>query len=245
MKHTYLLFFLLVVSCSSPRPKGATEAEILYREAKKLAEDKHYLLATEKINVIRSRFPYSYYSAHAQLLGADILYEQQNHVEAAAAYIVFKDFYPKYKRAPYVLYRIGESFYRQLPSTHDRDLEPGFEAIKYYRELTRLYPTSKYAREAQKKIERCLNMIQDQERYIADFYFKTKAYDSARYRYLSILENLSSNKRIRDHAILRVVAVSDALGDKKSCEKYYEKYKKHIGQAYRGELKKSYLRCVK
>ena len=244
MKYIFLLFILLMGSCSSSRPKGSTEAEILYQEAKKLADDKHYMLATEKINIIRSKYPYSYYSTHAQLLSADILYEQKNYTEAAAAYIVFKDFYPKYKRASYVLSRIADSFYNQLPSTHDRDLSSGYEAIKYYRELMRVYPTSKYAREARKKIERCVNMIQEQEKYIADFYFKTKAYDSARYRYLTILENFASSKKIRDHAILRVISASEALEDKKSCEKYYKKYRKLIHETYRGKLKESYLHCV-
>ena len=245
MRNIFLLFILLIGSCSSPRPQGTTEAEVLYREAKELADNKHYMLATEKINIIRSKYPYSYYSTHAQLLSADILYDQKNYSEAAAAYIVFKDFYPKYKRASYVLSRIADSFYNQLPSTHDRDLSSGFEAIKYYRELIRNYPASGHAREAQKKIERCLNMIQGQEKYIADFYFKTKVYDSARYRYLAILENFALNKNIRDYAILRVIAASDALEDKKSCEKHYKKYEKLIHQNYREELKESYLRCVK
>ena len=241
----FLFLLLLAMSCSSPRPKGVTEAEVLYQEAKKLAEDKHYLLAMEKINIIRSKYPYSYYSTHAQLLNADILYDQKNYTEAAAAYIVFKDFYPKYKRADYVLYRIADSFYHQLPSTHDRDLSPGFEAIKYYRDLKRVFSSSKYAKEAEKKIKRCLDMIQDKEKYIADFYFKTKDYASARHRYLSILENFGSNERIRDHAILRVLEASDALNDSKSCEKYYKKYFKLIRQSYREDFKQSHERCVK
>ena len=244
MRYIFLLLILLLGSCSSSRPKGSTEAEVLYREAKKLVDSKHYMLATEKINIIRSKYPYSYYSTHAQLLSADILYEQKNYTEAAAAYIVFKDFYPKYKRASYVLSRIADSFYNQLPSTHDRDLNPGYEAIKYYRELVRIYPTSQYAQEAKKKIERCVNMIQEQEKYIADFYFKTKAYDSARYRYLTILENFTANKKIRDHAILRVIATSEALKDKKSCEKYYKKYKKLIHKNYREELKEAHAHCA-
>ena len=239
-----LLFLLLMGACSTPRPKGSTEAEVLYREAKKLAGSKHYMLAIEKINMIRSRYPYSYYATHAQLLNADILYDQKNYTESAAAYIVFKDFHPKYKRAPYVLYRIADSFYHQLPSTHDRDLSPGFEAIKYYRELMRVYPKSKYAGVARKNIRRCLDMLQDKERYIADFYFKTEDYGSARYRYLTILENFASNERIRDHAILRAIAASDALDDKKSCGKYYRKYRKRIRLDYREKLKQSYTRCV-
>ena len=243
MKYAILLL-LLMASCSTPRPKGATEAEVLYQEAKTFAEGKHYLLAMEKINIIRSKYPYSLYATHAQLLNADILYEQKNYTEAAAAYIVFKDFHPRYERAPYVLYRIAESFYHQLPPSYDRDLTPAFEAIKHYRDLTRVHPSSPYAAKSQKKIQKCLNMIEDKEQYIADFYFKTEDYQSARHRYLSILENFALNERTRDHAALRVVAASEALKDKPSCEKYYKKYAKLIRETYQKRLKKAYLRCV-
>ena len=245
MGYLSLFFLLFLGACSTPRPKGNTEAEVLYQEAKKFAEDRHYMLAIEKINIIRSKYPYSYYATHAQLLSADILYDQKNYTEAAAAYIVFRDFHPKYKRASYVLYRIASSFYNQLPPTHDRDLSPGFEAIKHYRELIKAYPNSKYAKIAREKIENCLRMIREKERYIADFYFKTKDYKSARYRYLSILEDFPSNKKIWIHAILRIMAASDALNDKKSCEKYYKKYQKLIYKGHQKKLQRSYARCVK
>ena len=247
MKKSILLLLTLPLfyfSCSSPRPKGSTEAEILYQEAKEFISDKRYLLATERLNLIRSKYPYSYYATHAELLGADILYSQKNYTEAAAAYLVFKDFHPKYKRLSYVLYRIADSFYHQLPSTFDRDLTPGFEAIKYYKELIRTYPKSKHVKEAKNRITEASNMIQDKEQYIADFYFKTKVFDSARHRYLSILKDFAQNKRIRDHSIVRTIETSRKLGDKAACKKYYNKYKSLIKRSRLKELKRAYSRCV-
>ena len=56
MKTILFLLSLIVISinlsCSSKRPKGQTEAEILYKESKQFMEDGQYLLAIEKLNKI-------------------------------------------------------------------------------------------------------------------------------------------------------------------------------------------------
>ena len=151
-KNLTILFLLQgLLSCAIERPKGKTEAEILYKEAQKLMKDGRYLLATEKLNTIRSQYPYSYYATHAELLSADVLFAQKNFVEAAAAYIVFKDFHPKHKKLSFVLWRIGESFFKQMPSSFDRDLASGIESIKYFKRLIDLYPESEYASKAKRE----------------------------------------------------------------------------------------------
>ena len=89
MKAILLVLSFIVVtvnlSCSSKRPKGQTEAEILYKESKKFMEDGQYLLAIEKLNKIQSEFPFSYYATPSELLRADIYFEQENFQEAAAS----------------------------------------------------------------------------------------------------------------------------------------------------------------
>ena len=121
MKIIWLVFSVLVVmtnfSCSSKRPKGQTEAEILYKESKKFMEDGQYLLAIERLNKIQSEFPFSYYSTPSELLRADIYFAQKNFEEAAASYKVFLELHPHHKRASYVLYKLSESYFQQLPST--------------------------------------------------------------------------------------------------------------------------------
>ncbi|MFT6604810.1 MAG: outer membrane protein assembly factor BamD, partial [Bacteriovoracaceae bacterium] len=126
----FLFASLFLASCSSTRPSGKTEAEVLYKEAQMLVDDGRYLMATEKLNSLRSQFPYSYFATHAELLQADILFDQENFVEAAAAYILFKDFHPRHKKISYVVWRIAESFNNQRPASYDRDLSPLYEAIK-------------------------------------------------------------------------------------------------------------------
>lgn len=232
----YLILLLLFISCSTPRPSGNTEAEILYKEAEGLIKDGHYIMATEKLNAIRSQYPYSYYATHAELKQADILFQQENYIESAAAYILFKDFHPKFKKNDYVVMRIAESFYNQLPSTFDRDLSPSYEAIKYYEEVIRTYPTSDNIATAKERIVHCKNQLRKKEKYIADFYFKTEVYDSARHRYLSILENGINDSNLRDYYIVRLIKSSENLKDKKTCLTHYEKFRDTISKDKKSEL---------
>jgi outer membrane protein assembly factor BamD len=178
LKFIILLLSLFAISCASKRPEGSTEAEILYKEAKDLISKSRFIQATEKLNSIRSQYPYSFYATHAELLQADIL---------------FRDFHPKYNELGYVVFRISESFYRELPATFDRDLTAGIEAIKYFKELILNYPNTEYVKDAQSRINQIEEMIERKEIYIADFYFKTKDYGAAKARYEDILKFLKNN----------------------------------------------------
>lgn len=190
VKFIVLALSVLVISCATKRPEGATEAEVLYKEAQTLMKKSRYIQATEKLNLIRSQYPYSFYATHAELLQADILFAQENYAESAAAYILFRDFHPKYSELGYVVFRISESFYRQLPETFDRDLSAGIEAIKYFNELLTTYSNTEYVKDAQARISQIEDMLEKKEIYIADFYFRTKDYFAAKNRYEDILKTL-------------------------------------------------------
>ncbi|TDJ05093.1 MAG: outer membrane protein assembly factor BamD [Deltaproteobacteria bacterium] len=218
-----ICIMLLIFGCATERPAGKTEAEVIYKEAMQYMKDGHYLAATERLNLIRSKYPYSFYATHAELLYADILYEQDNYVEAGAAYLLFRNIHPKHEKMNYVTFRIAESHYRQLPGSYDRDLTPAHEAIKYYNELLNSFGESKYTKEAQKKIDKCKQMLRRKERYIADFYYKTGVYDSARYRYLDILKSYDV-ELLKDHSMIRVVRASSNLEEYKACVDYGQEY---------------------
>lgn len=203
VKLLLLALSLLVISCATKRPEGQTEAEVLFKEAKELVSKSRYIQATEKLNAIRSQFPYSFYATGAELMQADILFSQENYAESAAAYILFRDFHPKYDQLGYVVFRISESFFRQLPSTFDRDLSAGVEAIKYYNELLLTYSNTEYVKDAQSRITMIEDMMEKKEIYIADFYFKTKDYFAAKARYQDILVTLK-NQEERPRIMARI-----------------------------------------
>jgi len=220
---SFILVLVFSFSCATDRPSGKTEAEALYKEALGLVEEGHYQFAQERLNEIKSKYPYSFYATHAELLAADILYKQESFVEAASAYTLFKDFHPKHEKIDYVIWRVAESYNEQIP-TFDRDLTPAFQAIKYYREVISRFPKSKYIKNAREKIDFAEEKIRAKEQYIADFYFKTKEYSAAEYRYRDILKTFHRPKSFIDHAKVRLV--KSAYNQKKidECKKYFKSY---------------------
>lgn len=237
-----LVLLLLVVACSSDKPKGRTEAEVLYKEAQELMEAERYILATEKLNAIKTQHPYSFYATPAELMQADVLYLQESYVEAAAAYLLFRDFHPRHEKIPYVIFRIAESFYKQIPDTIDRDLEPAMESIKYYDEVVVKYPDTSYRKKAEKKIKKAKSMLRAKDQYIADFYFKTDKFAPARYWYLDILEN-HQNKTTRSHAMLRTILASYELKEWKPCLDYIDKFYDLVDKEAQKEIKSIKKEC--
>ncbi len=240
----YLILFFFILSCSSDKPKGRTEAEVLFKEAQELVESERYILATEKLNSIKTQHPYSFYATPAELLQADVLYLQESYVEAAAAYLLFRDFHPKHEKIAYVIYRIAESFYKQIPDTIDRDLEPALEAVKYYDEVVQKYPDSSYRIDAEGRIANAKKMLRQKDLYIADFYFKTELYSPARYWYLDILEN-HQDEETRKHAMFRTIKASLELKEGQTCLDYIEKFYQLVDKDSQKEIKSIKKKCKK
>ncbi len=223
---TKLLTLLLFISCSSideSKIKGKTDAELLYNQAKALSDKKSYTVALEKIALIRSKYPYSYYATPAELLSADILFKQANYLEAATSYHVFKELHPRYKDMDYVLFKIAESYYKQMPPTSDRDISMTQRAIRSYGEFLARFPNSENKKVALEHLEECKKMVISKERNIADFYFKTKNYQAARYRYLH-MANRFKESDISNYSKMKVVETSYLLKDYPMCLNYIKMF---------------------
>ncbi len=244
IKFCALIVLLVCLSCSSDKPDGKTEAEVLFKEAQELMEAERFILATEKLNLIKTQHPYSFYATPAELLQADVLFMQESYVESAAAYLLFRDFHPKHEKIPYVVFKIGESYYKQIPDSIDRDLEPAMESIKYYDEVIQKYGDSSYAKDAKKSIEKSLKMLRQKDQYIADFYFKTKEWSAARYWYLDIMENHKESK-LRHHAMVRTVEATRQLKEWDSCKDYSEKFLAEVDKEDKRAIKLSLDNCNK
>lgn len=240
MKYFFLL--LLVISCASDSPDGRTQAEILFKEAEELMKAERYILATEKLNLIKTQHPYSFYATPAELMQADILYLQESYVESAAAYLLFRDFHPRHEKIPYVVFKIAQSYYKQIPDTIDRDLDPAIESIKYFEEVIQKYPDSSHRPTAEKRIKAAKKMLRQKDQYIADFYFKTKEFSAARYWYLDMIEN-HQDQKTRNHAMLRTVLATQKLKEWDPCLEYAEKFYESVDKEAQKEIKSTKEKC--
>jgi outer membrane protein assembly factor BamD len=241
-----LLFVLLIlIGCSSDEGKGKTEAEKLFNEATKLVKAERYILATEKLNLIKTQHPYSFYATPAELMLAEVQFKQENYIESAASFLLFRDFHPKHERIAWVIFMIGESYYKQLPATIDRDLESGAEALKYYDELINKYPQDANVAESQKRTNEIMGMLRQKDQYIADFYFRTKVWQASRWWYQDILERYKKGDPVPEHAMVRMVAASCQMKKWDDCLTLAEKFTPLVDKKGQEEIRSWEINCKK
>ncbi len=181
---------LLVTSgCSSVETRDQSTPEGAFKSAEDYEKDERYEEAIQKYSDVKNKFPYSRLASDAELRIADLQFKREAYPEAQGAYQLFKEFHPKHPQIDYVTFRLGLSYYNQLPSTIDRDLSLADKAILYFDETVNSYPNSPYAKEAKERREAALKMLAEKEMYIAKFYDRRKNWDSSVNRYETILKS--------------------------------------------------------
>jgi outer membrane protein assembly factor BamD len=195
-----LLLSLFLFSCSSLDKIDTSTPEGAFKMAEKYEEVERFEEAITRYNEVRTKFPYSKYSVEAQLRIADIQYKRQYYLEAATAYQIFREFYPKHPKTEFIIYRVGMSYFQQLPTTVDRDLAASAEALSAFNEYLERFPGGDHAPEIKEKKADTINKLIDKELYIANYYYKQEQYLSALGRYQDISEKYSDSEQALEAA---------------------------------------------
>lgn len=183
------MFAFVLSSCSSIETRDVSTPEGAFKSAEDFEKDERFEEAIQKFSEVKNKFPYSRFAADAELKIADLHFKREAYPEAQGAYQLFKEFHPKHPQSDYVTFRLGLSYYNQLPPTPDRDLSLADKAILYFDETSNSYPNSPYAKEAREKREAALKMLAEKEIYIAKFYDKRKFWESSVTRYEQVLKS--------------------------------------------------------
>ncbi len=183
-----LLVLALLVGCTFKEvvPKKAETLD--FQRAKDFQKASRYDLAIEKFEAIKNKYPLTPEAIEAELEIAESYYLQGSYVESLAYFQSFHDLHPNYKKVDFASFRVGMSYYKQIPSTIDRDLSAASKAIEAFDEFLDRYPRSSYVPEAQAKKQDCRLKLAQKEYYIGDFYYRQKQYQSAAGRFEIILK---------------------------------------------------------
>lgn len=208
----------ILMGCSSIE-RNSNTPEGAFAIAEEFDKGERYEEALRRYNEVKNKFPYSNYATKAELAIADVYYKQESYPEAQVAYQMFKELHPTVPNADYVQFRIGMSYFNQLPSSIDRDLTQANDAILNLSEVIKKYPNSEYASEAKEKRSTTIKMLAEKEEYIADFYFKRKIYDSALGRYEGLYENYKG-LGFDAKALSRAAICASKIGDSPKAKKF-------------------------
>jgi outer membrane protein assembly factor BamD len=214
----FLGFFVLNLGACSSSEKNSDTPEGSYALAQEFEKEERFEEAIRRYNELKNKFPYSKFATMAELAIADSYYKQESFAEAQVAYQSFKDLHPRHAQIDYVTFRLGLSYFSQLPSTVDRDLTLASSSILFFEEVLSRFPNSEHAKEALEKKNAAVKMLAEKEEYIADFYFIREKYDSAMTRYEYLLSRYPGSG-LDAKAMLRAALCAHRLGEQEKAKK--------------------------
>jgi len=197
---------------STALPEDITAAEI-YKEAKDHLNNADYEEAIKLYEQIESRFPYGKFAQRAQLEIAYAYYKDGESETAILSADRFIKLHPNHPNVDYAYYLRGlaafdvnSSFFSNLfnQEAAERDPKAAREAFRYFAELIKRYPKSKYRNDAIKRMRKLRNNLARYEVFVAKYYMKRNAYLAAVNRAKYILQYYPKTGSVPDALALMV-----------------------------------------
>ena len=182
-----LSVLLICSGCAWFEAKEEKTAQELVQDGVDYFEAGRYKQAVESFEKLRDWYPFSRYAILAELKIADAYFNLESYADAIFAYEEFEQLHPRNEAIPYVIYRIGRSYFNQI-DTIDRDQSNATKALETYRRLIRQYPNDAYAGMAKSDMIACYQSLSGHEFYVGVFYYKTKNYQAAKSRFTAVVE---------------------------------------------------------
>lgn len=205
----------LLFACSSGEQKPLQDVqedtvESLYNEAAAALDNKRYNEASRLFDEVERRHPYSQWATQAQLMSAFSSYKSQRYDEAVLALDRFVELHPGSKDIDYAYYLRALCFYEQISDVR-RDQEMTSFALQALETLIRLYPNSKYARDANLKLDLTLDHLAGKEMEIGRYYINRGHINAAINRFLVVVKEYQTTTHTAE-ALHRLVEAYLTLG---------------------------------
>lgn len=178
---------LIVSGCAWFEPEEERSAQELIQDGVDAFAEGSYKEAIESFEKLRDWYPFSKYAILAELKIADAYFNLESYADAIFAYEEFEQLHPRNEAIPYVIYRIGRSYFNQI-DTIDRDQSNARKALEVYRRLIGQYPEDAYAAMARSDLVACYQTLSGHEFYVGLFYYKNKNYKAAKARFTAVVE---------------------------------------------------------
>ena len=189
---SFLVLCLAIFSlsgCNSMTDTVQEESEKqYYQSAQKELEAGRFLAAIERIDALKSRFPYGRYAEQAQLELIYAHYRNLDYTQTVLSAEQFIRLYPNHPQLDYAYYAKGIAtfqmdkglFERFTPiDISKRDMGAAKESFEDFNEIAHRFPNSEYINDARKKMLFLRNRLADYEINVANYYMRRQAYVAA------------------------------------------------------------------
>ncbi|OUS13577.1 outer membrane protein assembly factor BamD [Rhodospirillales bacterium 47_12_T64] len=201
-----------LAACSSDEKPVYVErpVEELYNNANNALKAGENVKAAQLFDEVERQHPYSVWASKAQLMAAYALYTENKYDDAISALDRFIDLHPGNRDTPYAYYLKALSFYEQI-SDVGRDQKMTREALTALRDVVRRFPQSKYARDAQLKVDLANDHLAGKQMTIGRYYLNRKEYLAAINRFRMVIGQFQTTTHVPE-ALHRLVESYLALG---------------------------------
>jgi outer membrane protein assembly factor BamD len=182
-------------------------ASKLYAVAKENLNEGNYTQAIQFFERLESRFPYGPFAQQAQLEVAYAYYKDNEPISAIAACDRFIKLHPNHPNVDYAYYLKGLANFIEDTSLlgslgnqdmSERDPQAARESFQSFKELTTLFPNSKYTPDALARMKHLVNALASHEVHVARYYYKRGAYVAAANRGKQVLTHYQQAPALED-----------------------------------------------
>ena len=212
----------LVVGCgSTPRDEtSGWSADKLYSEAKDEAANGGYDRAAKLYERLEGRAAGTLLAQQAQLERAYVLYRSNEKAQALSTLERFIKLHPTSPALDYALYLQGViNFNDNLgilgglsrQDLSERDQQASRDSYQSFKQLVEQFPQSRYAGDAQQRMNYIINSLAQYEVHVARYYFRRGAYVAAANRAQQTVTEFQ-NSPSTEEALFIMVSSYDKLG---------------------------------
>ena len=190
-------------------PKLAS-AESLYNYGVDALHSQRYVLASGEFELLQQNYPYSGYTANAELMEGYAYYLQGEYALSVQQLDRYLELHPTSPDAAYAFYLRALCYYEQIADVQ-RDQQGTIEAMDALEEVVTRFPQTDYARDARLKIDLCRDHLAGKEMLVGRYYQQQRNYEASMNRYQRVVQDFQTTNHVPE-ALERLVEVYMSLG---------------------------------
>ena len=184
--------------------------EMLYNQAGKELDQRDYDTAILLFNEVERQHPYSEWARKAMVMTAYAHYQRHDYDETIAAAQRYISLHPGGSEASYAYYLIAISQFEQIVDV-GRDQGMTVQTKASLQDVLRRFPDSKYARDAQLKLDMVNDQLAGKEMEVGRWYLRSNQVLAAINRFRTVVSEYDETSH-SEEALYRLVEAYLALG---------------------------------
>lgn len=195
---------------SSEEDAASVPPEQLYNRGDTLMGEGSYSAAAKQFEAVDREHPYSPYARRAMLMAAYSYYKAESYNEAISAAQRYLTLHPGTKETALAHHLIAMSYYDRIEDPRN-DQSRTRKALRELKKIRQRYPDSKYAREAENRINTAMDILAGSEMNVGRFYLKRQNYVAAINRFKTVVKDYQTTPHVEE-ALMRLVEAYMSLG---------------------------------